>query len=194
MRYLYPCDLTPDEDDWLTVSFPDVPEAGTDGRTREEALEMAEDALTTALAGYVHERWDIPAPSARQPGQELVALPPVVAAKLALYSAMRAEGMTKVALAAELGLSEGAVRKLLDPDHRSHIGQVLTALKKLGRTLVVEDKAALAGGIASEFKAGKAKLKRAAAKEATVKKGGAKKAAPKKANAAPARKPESGNG
>jgi len=44
--------------------------------------------------------------------------------------------MTKTALARRLGLSEGAVRKLLDPDHRSHIGQVEKALKVLGQSLV----------------------------------------------------------
>lgn len=142
MRYAYPCTLTPDEEGWLTVSFPDVSEALTSGKTREEALTLAEDALAVALAGYVHERRDIPAPSAVAKGQHLVPLPPIVAAKLALCAAMRAQGMTKVALADRLGISESAVRKLADPDHRSHIGQVENALKLLGRTLVIEDKAA----------------------------------------------------
>ena len=142
MRYAYPCTLTPDEEGWLTVSFPDVAEALTAGRTREEALELAGDALAVALAGYVHDRRNIPAPGAPGRGQHLVPLPSVVAAKLALYAAMRAQGMTKVALAARLGISESAVRKLADPDHRSHIGQVENALKRLGRTLVIEDKAA----------------------------------------------------
>ena len=126
----------------LRSSGPDVPEAGTDGRTAEEALSLARDALATALAGYVHARREIPAPSALVEGRHLVPLPPVVAAKLALYSGMRAQGITNVALAAQLGVSEAAVRKLLNPDHRSHIGRVEVALKAIGRTLVVEDKAA----------------------------------------------------
>ena len=142
MRYAYPCTLTPEEEGGLLVTFPDVPEALTCGDDRGDALAMAKDALAVALAGYVHERRDIPAPSATAKGMELVPLPPVIAAKLALYTAMRAEGITKVALAARLGLSEAAVRKLLDPDHRSHIGPVEKALKAVGRTLVVEDKAA----------------------------------------------------
>lgn len=141
MRYAYPCTLTPDEEGWLTVSFPDVAEALTSGKTREEALELAEDALAVALAGYVHARRDIPAPSRLTKERHLVPLPPIVAAKLALYVAMRAQGFTKVALADRLGISEAAVRKLTDPDHRSHIGQVENALKLLGRTLVIEDKA-----------------------------------------------------
>ena len=141
MRYAYPCELTP-EDGGFTVSFPDVPEALTSGDDRLDALRMAEDALAVALAGYVHARWDIPAPSTLAKGQYMVPLRPVVAAKLALYTAMRAQGITKVALGAQLGITESAVRKLVDPDHRSHIGQVEAALKVLGRALVIEDKAA----------------------------------------------------
>ncbi len=141
MRYAYPCELTP-EDGGFTVSFPDVSEALTSGDDRLDALKMAEDALAVALGGYVHARWGIPAPSALAKGQYMVPLRPVVAAKLALYTAMRAQGITKVALGGKLGITESAVRKLVDPDHRSHIGQVEAALKVLGRALVIEDKTA----------------------------------------------------
>ncbi len=65
-------------------------------------------------------------------------MPPLVAAKLALYRAMRGAGSTRVALGKRLGISEGAVRRLLDLDHRSHIGQVEAGLAVLGKRLVVE--------------------------------------------------------
>ena len=139
MIYAYPCELTPDEDGGLVAAFPDVPEAITGGRDRSEALLMAEDALATALAGYVHEKWDIPTPSQAVAGQEIVAVPAVVAAKLALYSAMREQRITKVEVASRLGISESAVRKLTNPDHRSHISQVQKALRAVGRGLVVGD-------------------------------------------------------
>ena len=143
MIYAYPCQLAPDEEDGgLVATFPDVPEAITGGRDRSEALAMAEDALATALAGYVHEKWDIPAPSEAADGQVSVPVPTVVAAKLALYSAMRAERITKVELAGRLGVSESAVRKLTNPDHRSHMGQVQKALRAVGRSLKVEVTAA----------------------------------------------------
>ena len=139
MIYAYPCELTPDEAEGLVATFPDVPEAITGGRDRSEALLMAEDALATALAGYVHEKWDIPTPSQAVAGQEIVAVPAVVAAKLALYSAMREQRITKVEVASRLGISESAVRKLTNPDHRSHISQVQKALRAVGRGLVVGD-------------------------------------------------------
>lgn len=138
MIYAYPCNLTPDDDGGLVVTFPDVPEAITGGENRFQALEMAEDALATALAAYVHEKWEIPVPGALVEGQDLVAVPTVVAAKLALYSAMRVQGVTKVELARRLGLTESAVRKLADPDHRSHISQVQKALRAVGHMVVVD--------------------------------------------------------
>ena len=103
---------------------------------------MAEDALVAILAVYVRERREIPAPSPATDGQELVAVPPVAAAKLALYTALRTQGITWVALAGRLGLSEPAVGKLLDPDRFSHISQVRKALRVVGRNLVIEDRAA----------------------------------------------------
>ena len=142
MIYAYPCVLTPAEDGSLVATFPDVPEAVTGGADRSEALALAEDALATALAGYVHEKWDIPAPSEAAAGQVLVPVSPVVAAKLALYSAMRAQRITKVEIARRLGISESAARKLTNPDHRSHVNQVHKALRAVGRSLRVEVTAA----------------------------------------------------
>ena len=65
-------------------------------------------------------------------------MPTVAAAKLALYSAMKAQRITKVELAGRLGISESAVRKLANPDHRSRISQVQKALRAVGRSLQVE--------------------------------------------------------
>lgn len=142
MTYAYPCELTPVDDGSLIATFPDVPEAISGGADRSEALAMAEDALAAALAGYVHEKREIPAPSEAVEGQALVPVSPVVAAKLALYSAMRTQRITKVELARRLGISESAARKLTNPDHRSHVSQVHKALRALGRSLRVEVTAA----------------------------------------------------
>ena len=128
MIYTYPCQLTPDEGGRLVATFPDVPEAITGGSHRAEALTMAEDALVTALAGYVHEKRGIPAPSEAADGQVSVAVQTVVAAKLALDTAMKAQRITKVELADRLGVSESAVRKLTNPDHPSHMSQAQKAL------------------------------------------------------------------
>ena len=49
MRYAYPCNLEPEEEEGFegafTVSFPDIPGALTCGYDRGEALENAEEVL-----------------------------------------------------------------------------------------------------------------------------------------------------
>ncbi len=142
MRYAYPCVLNPEEGGGFFVVFPDVPGALTCGDDRTEALEMAADALVAILASHVHNGEDLPTPSAVADGQEVVAVPPVPAAKLALYSAMREQGLSEAALAEQLGLDEASVGKLLDPDRYSHISRVTSALRAVGRSLVVEDRVA----------------------------------------------------
>ncbi len=144
MRYTYPCSLAPDreEGEGFVATFPDVPEAITGAKTREETLALVQVGLAVALGMYVRCREDIPVPSPAAAGQVLVPVPPIIAAKLALYTAMRKQGITNVALASRLQLSEGAVRRLTNPRHRSHIGQVEKALRAVGRSLVVEDRAA----------------------------------------------------
>ncbi len=138
MLMAYPTTLKRQRDGRILVTFPDIPEALTEGKTVPEALRAAQDALLAALGGYINERRAIPEPSRPKRGQRLVFLPPLPAAKLALYQAMREDGVTNVALGKRLKISEAAVRRLIDLDHRSHIGQVEQALAALGRHLVIE--------------------------------------------------------
>ena len=149
MRYAYPCSIVRDEEEErasgreaYTVTFPDVYGANTGGWSWGEAVEMAKDCLGVALGMYVKAREEIPTPSPLADGQVLISVAPIVAAKLALYAAMREQGVTNVALAVRLGVQENAVRRLLDPGHRSHITSVEKALEAVGRSLVVEDRAA----------------------------------------------------
>src|SRR3546814_10901680 len=128
----YPYDVTRDAGGFFLLQFADVPEAHTDGETREEAEAGALDCLLAALGAYLELRRDIPRPSDRRRSDGRAVLPPLVAAKLALYQAMREEGVTQVALARRIGRDQKEVRRLLDLDHRSHIGQV----EEIGRAHV----------------------------------------------------------
>ena len=141
MRYAYPCKIERDEDGAFVVSFPDVTGANTGADDRAEALELAEDALAGALGMYVELREPIPVPSPVMDGQEVVAMDPVTAAKLELYSAMRAQGISKRDLARRLGLSDTTVGRLTSPGSNSRIGHVVRALRAVGRGLVIEGRA-----------------------------------------------------
>lgn len=126
MRYSYPYEIEADG----VVQFADVPEAHT---YQDEDIE---DCLICALGGYVDLGRDIPKPSPAK-GRPTVTLPPLVAAKIALYQTMRAKGLSKARLARQLDLQETAVRRLIDLDHRSHIDQIAAILSRLGKKIEV---------------------------------------------------------
>jgi antitoxin HicB len=69
-----------------------------------------------------------------------VTVPPLVAAKLAVYQAMLEEGVTQVELAARLHQDDRQVRRLLDVKHRSRLDMLERALHALGRQMVLEVK------------------------------------------------------
>lgn len=139
MRYVYPVTIEQDENGRYVAIAIDVPEAITDGATLEEAFHEMSDALGTALAGYSLEGRVLPTPSETTDGSYPVPVTPLVAAKLALRAAMQDEGVSNVALAQRLGISEGAVRRLVDPDHASRLDGVVTALAAIGHGLIIED-------------------------------------------------------
>jgi antitoxin HicB len=134
----YPLTLEPDENGTIIAQAVDVPGALTVGRNEAEAVERAADALLTLFAYFMAEGEPIPQPSRPRRGQPCAELPPMVAAKLAIYEAMRRQGLTQVALAERLGCDPRQVRRLLDLDHASTLAQLERALGALGKRLVLE--------------------------------------------------------
>lgn len=137
MRYAYPYIVTAEPEGGFSISFPDVPEAISQGETEEEVRVMAVDALVSALSFYTDASEPLPRPSATQ-GLPVAYVPSLVAAKLALHDAMVIGRVSNVVLARRMGIDEKAVRRLRDPLYRSHIENVEAALRELGRTLVVD--------------------------------------------------------
>ena len=95
----YPAALTPDPDGGFTVTFRNVPEAITEGDTRDEALLRAEDALESALAMYVAAKEPLPTSSEAEADEVMVPLSALGMAKTALYEAMREQGVGHAELA-----------------------------------------------------------------------------------------------
>ena len=59
-RFTYDCVITK-EDDGYIASFPQIPEAYSDGDTREEAIARASEALVLAMVGHVENGTQAPA-------------------------------------------------------------------------------------------------------------------------------------
>lgn len=138
-NFVYPVRLSHDEDGRVLVEFPDFPFAVTDGADVSEALTQASDCLEEALAFYITEGEPIPEPTRFRRGAggwiATVAPGPVIAAKAALYQAVRDAGITKVALAKRLAVDEKDVRRMLDPRYATKIPALDRALGALGKRL-----------------------------------------------------------
>ncbi len=134
----YPAALTPDPDGGFTVTFRDVPEAITEGDSREEAVLRAEDALESALAMYIAAKEPLASPSKPEAGEVMVPLSALGMAKTALYDAMREQGVGRAELARRLRWHLPQVARLLDLRHASRMEHVEAALAALGLRLIVD--------------------------------------------------------
>ncbi len=121
----------------IVVSFPDVPEAITQGRGEADARSMAEEALGLVLLSYLQHGKALPKPRAKGRGLIDVAVAPDVAAKLAVLESFTAAGITKSELSRRIGKDEKEVRRILDPKHPTKLPALTAALRALGKRLVV---------------------------------------------------------
>jgi antitoxin HicB len=134
----YPAILKPDpKGQGYTVNFPGLPEALTDGKNLAEALKEAADCLGVALASRMVLKEAIPAPCLPRRGQPLVSVPLYLAPKVALYIAMREQGISNSELARRLRCTETVVRRMLDPKHNSKPEGLQAALEAVGKRLLV---------------------------------------------------------
>ncbi len=135
MRFAWPADIIEDENGFSIV-FPDVPGAITWGKTKAEAFERGVDALVSMIGVLIQDGEPIPVASDAA-GRPVLNVALLDAAKMALHAAMLERGVSNVELGRRLGLTEKAVRRLVDPLHHSRIEKVDAALRVLGKQLEV---------------------------------------------------------
>jgi antitoxin HicB len=138
MMFDYPVVLQAQPEGGFVVTFPDIPEAITQGEDEEEALLYAVDALETALSFYVDGRKALPVPSKAKRNQATVRPSALECAKLGVYQAMTEQGIRKAELARRLGWHLPQVDRLFDLNHASRLDQIEAAARALGRHVEVQ--------------------------------------------------------
>uniref|UniRef100_E6VNW1 Type II toxin-antitoxin system HicB family antitoxin n=1 Tax=Rhodopseudomonas palustris (strain DX-1) TaxID=652103 RepID=E6VNW1_RHOPX len=136
--YAYAAEFEPGETHGVVVvSFPDVPEAITQGDDMVDARGQAEEALGLALLSYPQR--GLPLPKARTKAKHLmqIAVAPDVAAKLAVLEAFSEAGISKSELARRMEKDEKEIRRILDPRHATKLPAMVEALRALGKRLVI---------------------------------------------------------
>ena len=133
----YPVHLEPAEEGGYVVTFPDIPEAITQGEDETDAIVWALEALETTLDIYMDKKKTIPYPSVAV-GMPLVVLPVVAAGKVILHNTLIEAGKKKADLARMLNLAPTLVDRMLSLRHKSRIEQIETALAVFGKKIVVD--------------------------------------------------------
>jgi len=132
----YPVNLRKDGKHVL-VTFPDIPEAITQGRDRAHALKMAKEALESALEFYFEDHRTVPAPSMPKRGQAVIELPPSMAAKVLLLNEMLRQNVRPIELARRIGATKQEVNRFMNLRHPTKIDRIDAALRALGKRLVL---------------------------------------------------------
>ena len=133
--FRYPVTLKPDDEGGFVVTFVDIPEAITQGETKDEALTAAQDALITALDFYFEDKREVPAPTKAKRGQPVVELSASLTAKILLLNEMVRQHIRPAELARRLHTSAQEVNRLTDVRHTTRIDGIAAALQALGKRL-----------------------------------------------------------
>jgi antitoxin HicB len=129
MRYVFRSE--PDDNGTWLLTAPALPEVTTFADDLADAPRHLRDAIEEALAARMAAGAALPPPDGdRAPGA--VDLPPLTSLKVALYSIMQVDGVSRAELQRRLGWHREQVDRLFRLDHASRLDQIDAAAKALG--------------------------------------------------------------
>jgi antitoxin HicB len=131
----YRVTLTPDDNDTVMVTCPDLPEVTSFGEDEADALLRVADAIEEALAARMAKREEVPIPL-RGSGPK-VTLPILTALKVELYRAALSDGVRKAEIARRLNVHGPQVDRLFDLRHGSRLDHLESAFRALGREIEI---------------------------------------------------------
>lgn len=136
-NYCFPARIVPNGIGGFKASFRDVPEALTEAETMDEVVDMARDALITAIDFYIETARKFPDPSSPENGEVMIELPPSVIAKVLLLNQMVASHVRQADLAKKMGVPRQEVSRITDLHHATKIDTIARALYALGKRLTL---------------------------------------------------------
>ncbi|MBF0499512.1 MAG: type II toxin-antitoxin system HicB family antitoxin [Candidatus Riflebacteria bacterium] len=126
----------PQKEGGFTVTFPDIPEAITEGDTMEEAIFNAQEILTGCLEQRIEDSENIPLPEVRK-GKHFYSVSPSAAVQSAILVRLSKNGKSLADIARALGTSWPAVQRLENPKHSPTLKQLERAAAALGKRLIL---------------------------------------------------------
>lgn len=137
MKVQYYAKVESAEEGGFSVTFPDVPEAITEGDTLEEAIFHAHEALELSLEQRLLDKEIIPEPT-KQNGNKFHLITPSAAIQAAILVKKSREGKSIADLARMLETSWASVSRLESPNYAPNLKYLERAARLLGKKLVIE--------------------------------------------------------
>jgi len=132
-KFAYPVRFERAAEGGWVITCRDLPEVVSQADEDEDRIDIAEGALQAAFESRILLKEPFPAPSEKQPGEDIVAVPIETATKAALHMVVQESGESQVAAARRMKLDEKEVRRLLDPAHSSKVPRIAEAIASYGR-------------------------------------------------------------
>lgn len=125
--------LEPDSNGTVLISLPDLPGAHSFGADEADALAHGRDAMVTIIEALIKDRRVVPSPR-NGPGPR-IAVPALLAAKIALHNEMLKQGVNKAELGRRLDQHLPQIDRLVDVRHGSKLDQLEAAFQALGKRI-----------------------------------------------------------
>jgi antitoxin HicB len=136
MRIRYPAYFEPAEEGGVTITFPDFPEAISEGGSLEEAMFNAVEVLDLTIVSRLDDKEEIPLPH-EESSENIHMIAPDANIQAVLLFRFN-KGDRKLAdIARTLGTSWPAVARLEDPKHWPTLRQLNKVAAALGKRLVL---------------------------------------------------------
>ena len=136
MKIEYPAIFNPADEGGYTITFPDFPEAISEGDSLEEASYNAIEVLDLTLRSRMEDNENIPLPHSES-GANVHMIAPDVNIQAALLVKLNRGEKKFSDLARTLGTSWPAVSRLEDPNHWPSLRQLDKIAAALGKRLML---------------------------------------------------------
>lgn len=139
-RFCYPAKFEPNGEGGFIGTFRDVPEAITEVYPEENFVDIARDALISAIDFYIEDGRKLPEPSQALEDEVLVDLPASVVLKVLLLNTMVESNMRPVDLARKMKIRPQEVTRILNIRHNTKLDTLSNAFTALGKELYFDIK------------------------------------------------------
>lgn len=136
-RFNFPVIFTIEEDGGFVITFPDFPEAISQGETVTDCLMEAKDCLDEALALRIDEKLEVPLPSNHADFKYKVSPSLEMIFKVLMYLSIKESNLSSQELADQLNLDKTSLENMINPRQNIELSLFERIFNFLGKDISI---------------------------------------------------------